>query len=301
MYEMDVNGSAGDSNILKNGRYAAKIATYMSKLEAARKDHLCDNPNCVTFFRGVNFCISREENVPSIFRKKYESCFLNEDLIFKDVLANRPEYFLKCKSTFDRLEVMQHYGLPTRLLDVTKNYLVALYFACNGGDGDGKVFIYSLDKTCLKYREDEIVSVLSNFSLMPADFCINIYGKGYRNSFYYRNLLSKVQEEKPIVKEIAKEYFTDYVVCVMPEWNNARIKAQEGAFLLFGMSGGVKYNRASFCEKINPHITCSEISVSKDDKKQLLLELAEVGINEENLFPELEHCRAKIERQYHIE
>ena len=297
---MDIDGRVRVNKGFKNSRYAAKIAAYVSKLEEIRKDCLCDNPNCVTFFRGVNFNLSREENVPSIFRRKYQFCLRNEDLIFKDVLANRPEYFSKCKSTFDRLEVMQHYGLPTRLLDVTKNYLVALYFACNGGDGDGKIFVYSLDKKCLKYRDDEVVSVLSNFSLMPADFRINIHEEEYRDSFHYRQLLSRVQEEKPTVKEIDKDYFRNYVVCVMPERNNARIIVQEGAFLLFGMSGGEKISQVSFCDKINQHIACSEVSVLKDDKEQLLSELAEMGISEENLFPELEHYRAKIERQYGV-
>lgn len=41
----------------------------------------------------------------------------------------------------DILIKMQHYGMPTRLLDLTKNPLVALYFACvSKPNNDGVVY-----------------------------------------------------------------------------------------------------------------------------------------------------------------
>lgn len=53
-----------------------------------------------------------------------------EHLLFRDMVAHMPQSFSQCRSALDYLVQMQHYELPTRLLDVTTNPLVALYFAC---------------------------------------------------------------------------------------------------------------------------------------------------------------------------
>ena len=66
--------------------------------------------------------------LPSIFRTP--DGIANEHLLFREIVAHEPQSFLECKSALDYLVQMQHYGLPTRLLDVSTNPLVALYFAC---------------------------------------------------------------------------------------------------------------------------------------------------------------------------
>lgn len=74
---------------------------------------------------------------PSIFRKSNKEekedqsdGIGKEHLLFRDMVAHTPQSFSGCKSALDYLVQMQHYELPTRLLDVSTNPLVALYFAC---------------------------------------------------------------------------------------------------------------------------------------------------------------------------
>ena len=69
---------------------------------------------------------------PSIFRKP--NGVEIEHQLFRDMVAHTPQSFSGCKSALDYLVQMQHYELPTRLLDVTMNPLVALYFACQSRD-----------------------------------------------------------------------------------------------------------------------------------------------------------------------
>lgn len=83
-----------------------------------------------TFYRGHAY--KGWKLLPSIFRTT--NGVEKEHLLFRDMVAHEPQSFSECKSALDYLVQMQHYGLPTRLLDVTMNPLVALYFACQSRD-----------------------------------------------------------------------------------------------------------------------------------------------------------------------
>lgn len=92
-----------------------------------------------TFYRG--HADKDWELLPSIFRTP--NGVEKEHLLFHDMVAHEPQSFSECKSTLDYLVQMQHYGLPTRLLDMTTNPLVALYFACQPADDNVTVVAIS--------------------------------------------------------------------------------------------------------------------------------------------------------------
>ncbi|MFR5627544.1 MAG: FRG domain-containing protein, partial [Haemophilus parainfluenzae] len=124
------------------------------------------------FFRGHSNA-EKYKLEPSIYREdnKY---YHNEDNIIRDAIINNPDEFSDKDTLFDTLVKLQHYGYPTRLLDLTSNLLVAAYFAVRNFDENGEIIIFDIPNDDIKYFDSDTVSILSAISLRKSDFSINI-------------------------------------------------------------------------------------------------------------------------------
>lgn len=125
------------------------------------------------YYRGQNQDFPN--TLPSLIRN--ENYLKNEDKLINDFITKYPELFGDCKNNFDCLALMQHHQLPTRLLDLTSNPLVALYFAVERSDGntnkntdliDGKIFPFTnfYDQVPLyqSLADDHFENIFSEFT-----------------------------------------------------------------------------------------------------------------------------------------
>lgn len=109
------------------------VSNYIEEIE-----QLINNKQHNYYFRGQDDAFSN--TLPAVFRSR--KLLDNEDNLFNDFLMADPLLFDKCRTNFERMALMEHYHLPTRLLDVSTNPLIALFFAVKGGQGNGEVYVY---------------------------------------------------------------------------------------------------------------------------------------------------------------
>jgi len=245
------------------------------------------NDKRVLFYRGQSD--KAYSLTPSVFRKGLLS---KEHILINKILLNSPEEFNGIENALERLIKMQHYNLATRLLDITMNPLVALYFAFNENpDKDGEIIVfYDYIHRPHEMNARCIVALTEYSGSSERQMLGFLTERGFSNPKLGRlTTITHIPIEAPL--------------------NNERIKRQHGAFIIFGIRGddsGNPFQKTEFDLKpllgkdlldLDEGIHRS-IIIPKEDKGQLLTELETFRINHGFLFPELEHQAAYIRNKY---
>jgi hypothetical protein len=258
----------------------------------------------VTTYRGHGFV----EYVlqPSIFRTQLTR--RNEHVLLRELIAAHPEDFHGDTSALEILVRMQHYTLPTRLLDVSLNPLVALYFACeivkkrvpvrvNGKpvvrtrEMDGHVITLQVDRARMRYFDSDTVSCLTNLAQLSWDYKSKIKTseklEAFNETTPIKRLLHFIRQDKNGFLSEIEPSDLDGVFLVKPKQNNKRILAQAGAFFVFGLTEEIHDDNLD-------GITVDRLIVKADAKRPMLAELDKLGINEKTMFPEIDRAARYI-------
>ncbi len=169
------------------------------------------------------------------------------------MLVDRPPV-----DSFDWLFLMQHYGVPTRLLDWTESPLVALYFCVNSDpEKDGAIWI-------LKPSE---LNKIANIRVKDEDGFIPSFQDEELESYTIESLRTNNRVQLSPVATIASR-------------NNPRIQAQLGAFT-------IHHHEQDPIENLGERNHAQKILVSAEAKAALKQELELLGFTRFQMFPEL--------------
>jgi len=238
--------------------------------------------------------------------------------------------------SFDWMCLGQHLGLPTRLLDFSRNLLIALYFATeySGKKRQKDGYLYVLNASRLNglsmqmdgiLTQNEFSTIIRTELVGQSDIEQLVFQlkKHFSTKFIKEYLRALIERDKKWYPELSfpkgssvTEILMDLgdpkktnsfpsicsPIAVFPRYSNDRIKRQSGTFVLFG--GGLismiffppEY-LDDFNEKFHVY---EEFKIPNKQKEPIRRELELMGINRASIFPEPEAAARYIADQFKL-
>lgn len=273
------------------------------------KDELMKMYN--SFYRGVS---STDFDIKcGLQRYDFE---IYESEMINDFYSKSPTDFNGCKSDFEMIAKMQHYGLPTRFVDFTTNPLVATWFACQPQtnekfSSDGLIYI-AYNNIKMKKKLIDIICKLA----------LEEEGPVFPGRFY--RVLDKY-ERKYYFECISSGFFSPFII---PPYISKRQINQQSVFGVCVNSIKRVNHRENVIEDVTPENRLKslallnkdfdpadflsikseledfqsvyggthyiKIEIAQNAKEEILSELAFRGINKEFIYPGLNNISNKI-------
>ncbi|WP_165967245.1 FRG domain-containing protein [Jeotgalibacillus sp. S-D1] len=215
-----------------------------------------------------------EKLMPKLLRSDH-GLELEESLYYRFQAKAIPMLDKVPNTYFEWLFVMQHYGVPTRLLDWTTDALTALAFAVTSRDEshrDDHAVIYCLEPYKLNNEFNEMYD-------KPSKLIPNIIMNEIHKNFSFDS----------------QNHYRWPIACIGP-LNNSRIVAQKGVFTL----SPVRTKNYSLKGLDHSSGFLTSIEVHKDFIDEIITELAMLGIRENSLYPSLENLSNEINKEFKL-
>ena len=237
---------------------------------------------------------------------KRDGFCLYESQMLVDLMSLHPAEFTAEQSALSKWVMAQHHSLRTRFLNVTKNPLVALFFASETDmECAGKLHVFAVPQTMIKPFDSDAVSVISNFGRLPSYDQQMLLGNVKGNARIgddYPSVMDKlwqlIQEEKPgFVRRIELPDFFK-VFLVEPQYSTARVRAQSGAVLASVYHERFERTHVEQMQNVNVYGHYQLSIPGNQPKKQVLDDLRLLNVTRQTLFPGIDESAQEITQKY---
>ena len=250
-----------------------KPKTFAELLEAIEQ---FQSKSAASWYRGCN---DKDHKLkPSLYRhanktKIQEISVLETELTTRFVQRSLPFLQRTLTNDWDKLFLMQHYGVPTRLLDWSENPFVAINFALSGTAAKATdAAVWMCDPVLWNCTALAHISYKGGV-LDESSQAVRSYAPG--TPF----------PEIPMLP-----------VMVYGTYNSPRIVAQRGGFALFGQ--GTDPMEHVFASHDFPTAALLKLEIEKAHVEEIRASLFRKGFTESVVFPDLDGLAREIRREF---
>ena len=241
--------------------------------------------------------------IPSVFRPLSDGRYFDETRLFNFARARFPQEYKTIGGShglFQSLVFMQHYGVPTRLLDWTESVATALFFAVERTDSsqDGKLFVLNARKlnsvAGFEKGDRNIHDETSYGTVFRSLFCeVNTKYQWYTEAHKFGReskdlsfMGTEFDWRHPTMPDRLKNEINSYrdscipcnaisfltqPVAVLPGLLHARLRTQHGAFTLHGGKMYSSNSTVEKCDRIDPPCSLSDLNNKQGQSEKFLL------------------------------
>lgn len=212
----------------------------------------------------------------------------NEPDMYAEAICMKQNEFNSLTSPIQRLAKLQHYNVPTRLIDITSDARIALFFAIQDVDNgeDAYVYVYSQENHKLNSKNVRVLSLLATLKEYDLETIRHQYQAQFNEEILDEEILSIVQNN--VFVEFAEE-LKDL---------NLRLYQQKGSFVICGnvVLDGEIQRELKTLDSVEP---VSIIKIPFEYKEMIKRELDEkYAINETFIYPELPSVGSYVREKY---
>ena len=204
------------------------------------------------------------------------------------------QHFVSNYDLLDYVATAQHFGVPTRLIDWTRDPFVALFFAVYMNDApeneEYRIFYADLDdhlvidRTYTGFTYAELESE-SEFIIKYRNFVADLRNR--------EGLKDRIEDRNRLIQSLGVATITKFkaegLLFYDPPLSNPRLAAQQG---LFSIAVNLEGDTPSV--ELEKHSNSFSVRLSKDNRDELLLYLKNMNYTMARLFPDLASISSSI-------